>query len=69
MKPESRLEIMTRHLAEAEAAVARQKQLIKELEEGNHPTQGSHILLGLLEEAAKKARDTLATLQNRIERS
>jgi hypothetical protein len=63
MKPETKLDIAVRHLAEAEAAIARQKHLIEELERDGHPSQGSRILLGLLEESAHQARQALATFK------
>lgn len=63
VKPESRLEIFKRRVAEAEAAVARQKRLIEDLEREGHPTQGSHILLGLLEDALRNAKDALVTMK------
>lgn len=63
MKPESREEIFERHLAEAEAAITRQRRLIAELRREGHSTTGSEILLGLLEETARQAREALATLR------
>lgn len=63
MKPETKMDIAIRHLAEAEAAVLRQKHLIQELERDGHPSEGSHILLGLLEERARQARKAIATLR------
>jgi len=59
------MHIMTLHLAEhhgaaqvaeAEAAVARQKQLIKELERRGRSTKGSQIMLSLLEDALQNAK-------------
>ena len=61
MKPETRLDIAVRHVAEAEAAVIRQKQLIEELEEEGHPTRGSRILLRLLEDSSRNAQKALDT--------
>jgi hypothetical protein len=63
--PEFRMDIMTlrtaeyheaAQIAEAEAAVARQKQLIKELERRGRSTKGSQILLSLLEDALQNAK-------------
>lgn len=62
MKPESKLDILNRHIAEAEAAIARQKRLIEELEREGHPTKGSHILLGLFEETLRQAQVAAVTI-------
>ncbi len=64
MKPESRLDIAERNLAQAAAAVTRQKQIIGELEAGSHSTKGSRILLGLLEDALRNATDALAMIKS-----
>jgi hypothetical protein len=63
VKPESKLEIAQRRIAEAEAAIERQKKLIQELKNESHSTRGSEILLDLLEETAQQARISLATLR------
>jgi hypothetical protein len=60
---ESRLNIAERHVAEAAAAVERQKRLIEDLEAGSHSANGARILLGLLEEALRNAEDALATMK------
>lgn len=63
MKPETKLDIAIRHVVEAEAAVARQKRVIEELHGEGHTTEGSWILLDLLEESERQARKALATLK------
>ena len=65
MKPESRRDIIERHVAEAEAAVERQIRLIQELEADGHPTKGSRILLGLLEEVLHNAREAPAMMKDK----
>ena len=64
MKPESRLDIARRNVAQAEAYVARQKCLIEELKAGRHRTTGAEIFLRNLESALATCRKTLRLLQH-----
>jgi len=63
MKPENRLEIARRRLAEAEAAVARQANHIEELRKAGHATQSAISVLALLQAAVKAAREALALME------
>ena len=63
MKPENRLEIARRRLAEAEAAVARQANHIEELRKAGHATQSAISVLALLQAAEKAAREVLALME------
>jgi len=63
MKPENRLEIARRRLAEAEAAVARQANHIEELRKAGHATQSAISVLALLQAAEKAAHEALALME------
>jgi hypothetical protein len=65
MKPEPAPATVRRHIAECEQTVARQKELIARLESEGHPTEGARILLGLLEDALRNAKQVFALMESR----
>jgi len=63
MKPETRLDIAGRLVAEAQAIVKRQEKLIADLEDNGQPTERSDELLELLVTALMNFKRTLALLR------
>ena len=64
MKPETRLEIAQRLVAEAEGLVLRQQQLVAVLEKDSHRTNEAQQLLSQFEAAQASFRRTLALMQS-----
>jgi hypothetical protein len=69
MRPETRLEIATRLVAEAEALVAQQQQLVAELGRNGRGTDSARRLLFQFDRALESFRRTLALLQSDARRS
>lgn len=69
MKLEARRDVAQRQVEEAEAAVARQKNIIEELGRDGHSSRGALILLGLLEDALQNARKALAMTNSKREQA
>lgn len=63
MKHDDKVKIAKRHVAEAEAAIVRQKRLIGELQNSGRSHKGSQILLSLFEDALRNAKDALAGMR------
>ena len=64
MKPETRLEIAQRLVAEAEGLVLRQQQLVAVLEKDGHRTTEALRMLNQFEAAQANFRRTLALMQS-----
>ena len=64
MKPETRKEIATRLVVEAEALVARQQQLVAHLDRKGYSTKEAIRLLDHFDAALKTFRRTWAQLQS-----
>jgi len=63
MKPETRLDIARRLVAEAEGLVARQEALAKELDNAGHGSALARELLGQFEKARRQFVGTAALLE------
>lgn len=61
--PETKLEAAERLLAEAEADIVRQNDIIADLQIAGHTTVGAEILLEMLKDARTKCRGALDLLR------
>jgi hypothetical protein len=63
MKPESRLDIAKRLVAETEALVEKQAQLVNYLEESGYSAESAIILLSLMRESLKQCQKSLSLME------
>ena len=60
---ETRLQTAERHVREAEAHIARQREIVEELRRDGHPTIEAEILLRIFEDTLKSHLDGLARVR------
>lgn len=63
MKPESRLDIAKRLVAETAALVDQQVQLVYYLQQSGRPAESAIILLSLMRETLKQCQSSLSLMQ------